>query len=168
MKSMKSETQINKVYTRAYKALEDVTPLLFDCGELCGAKCCLSGSEGMYLFPYEAEFLKGKSDKTIVTTRNGIDLLLCDGHCDRLYRPLACRIFPLFPYVTKYNKINVSFDLRAKNICPLQFTDIPEINIQNKFTRRIAKVFKKLSKYKEFNAFLLNLTDEILFLEKFY
>ena len=72
----------------------DLTPLAFDCGRLCGSHCCQGGADaGMRLFPGET----ADSGFTVRDTADGGRLLLCGGHCDRRVRPLACRIFPLFP-----------------------------------------------------------------------
>lgn len=160
--------QIFKIYKKAYKSLEKITPLYFDCGQLCSNKCCKQGSEGMYLFPYESEYLYGKTNSQIIHTNNGFDLLLCKGECERSTRPLACRIFPMFPYLDEKGNLEVKFDLRAKSICPLQYTDIPEITIEKKFTRHIKRVFKSLTKYSLFYDYCRKLTDEINFLKKFY
>ncbi len=168
MKEFRTEKEIFKIYRNAYKSLERVTPLRFDCGQLCNAKCCREGSEGMYLFPNESEFLKNKIDKEIIQTDPYFELLICNGECNRLYRPLACRIFPLFPYTDYEGNLEVKFDIRAKSICPLQFTDIPEILIHDKFIRRIKKVFKHLIKYRVFYEYCRKLTDELVFLEKFH
>ncbi|OQB51796.1 MAG: hypothetical protein BWX97_01942 [Firmicutes bacterium ADurb.Bin146] len=168
MKILKTNKHISRVIKKAYKAIEDLTPLEFDCGQLCNNKCCKEGSEGMYLFPFEFQYLIDKTDKDIIHTDNDFDLLICNGKCDRKYRPLACRIFPLFPYVNNKGEIEVKFDLRARNICPLQFKDMPEIQIQKRFVKRIKNIFKKLIKYQVFYDYCRKLTEEINFLKKFY
>ena len=86
---------------KALDELEAVTPLKpFNCGRLCSARCC-SGDEndGMGLFPGEEELLKDCADFEIKKSEGnfGESVLVCRGECDRRKRPLACRIFPLFP-----------------------------------------------------------------------
>ena len=168
MKEIQTKNKILRIYRSAYKSLKKITPLRFDCGQLCNNKCCKEGSEGMYLFPYESEFLNNKTDKKIIKTDCNMDLFLCDGECDRDFRPLSCRIFPLFPYLDDKGNLEIKFDIRAKSICPLQFTDIPEIQIQKRFIKRIKKVFYRLVKYRVFNDYCRKLSDEIIFLEKFH
>ena len=168
MNNLITQKKIECIYKRAYKLLNNITPLHFDCGELCNNKCCKDGYEGMYLFPYEEQYLSGKTENQIVNTNSNLNLLLCNGECNRKYRPLACRIFPYFPYLDTNGILEVKFDLRAKSICPLQFTDILQIVINKRFIKRIERVFRKLIKHKVFYDYLRNLTDEIVFLEKFH
>lgn len=55
----------------------------------------------------------------------GYPMVICSGECKREERPLACRIFPLFPLVFEENgklKFKVVYDPRAK-ICPLARAD---------------------------------------------
>ena len=46
-------------------------------------------------------------------------LLLCSGRCAREDRPLACRLFPLFPYLGEDSRIRAVYDPRAYRVCPL-------------------------------------------------
>lgn len=60
-------TLTKEIWTEVYKLLEDVTPVPFDCGTLCGAACCTCKAQaeadaepgeevedmGMYLLPNE-------------------------------------------------------------------------------------------------------------------
>ncbi|MFA7637444.1 MAG: hypothetical protein WCX81_06745 [Monoglobales bacterium] len=113
-------------YTQIYKLTENVTPLPVDCGKLCDG-CCCKGDEdtGMYLFPGEKVMYEDnpswakirKSGFTFGSYR--IDFLSCTGSCDRSLRPLACRIFPLFPYIDISGELHVMMDPRGKGICPL-------------------------------------------------
>lgn len=95
---------------KALDELENITPLKpFNCGKLCSARCC-SGDEndGMGLFPGEEELLKDCADFEIKKSEGnfGESVLVCRGECDRRKRPLACRIFPLFPLaVERENEI---------------------------------------------------------------
>jgi hypothetical protein len=97
-----------ELYSKAYRILDQATPLATDCGLLCNKACCDGGEDdlGMYLFPGEELILSDLSYFRILPTdiqlENGSHILLanCDGKCDRRFRPLACRIFPLTPYLT--------------------------------------------------------------------
>lgn len=116
-----------KLYLQIYRILERVTPLKSDCGLLCNKACCDGGDEdlGMYLFPGEELLLSGLGYFRIISTdiqlKNGSNILLanCDGKCDRKFRPLACRIFPLTPYLTYRGTLTLETDIRAVGICPL-------------------------------------------------
>ena len=46
-------------------------------------------------------------------------LFVCEGHCPRTERPLACRLFPLFLAFTKGGGTRVRMDTRAASVCPL-------------------------------------------------
>lgn len=104
---------------RAYALLEDLTPLTTDCGAVCDGRCCQESadSQGMLLFPGE-EILLADAGYTI-TPADGGYLLTCDGTCDRTRRPLSCRIFPLFPYVTEEGRVRAVYDPRGYRLCPL-------------------------------------------------
>ena len=105
----------------AREKLKNMTPLKRDCGRVCGARCCrpLEGEEtGMLLFPGEAEAYAGKAGFEVRKTARG-DLLICSGTCDREYRPLSCRLFPLLPVIGDDGKVRAVTDLRAKAVCPL-------------------------------------------------
>lgn len=103
---------------QARDLLENITPLAVNCGQVCGARCCQADehSSGMRLFPGE-ELLVG--DYHLTATADGGTLLTCDGTCDRTTRPLACRLFPLFPYVEEDGRVRAVYDPRAYRVCPL-------------------------------------------------
>ena len=117
-----------RLYELAYAALGDATPLGADCGQICGAACCRVEEEitGMYLFPEENVMLRDlpsymKLYDTDFEYDYGryADLITCDGHCERERRPLACRIFPLTPYLREDGGCEIIIDPRGKGICPL-------------------------------------------------
>lgn len=109
----KMKTNIEK----ALALLEAVTPLRVDCGKLCGGRCCHADkeAEGMRLFPDEPP----PKDLRVSDTADGGRLAVCDGTCDRHARPLACRIFPLFPYLGTDGRVRAVWDPRAWRVCPL-------------------------------------------------
>ena len=95
-----------------------MTPLTADCGKLCGGACCRGGDEpaGMRLFPGEETAADGFC---VTATPDGGRLLTCTGRCDRTARPLSCRIFPLFPYLSADGRIRAVWDPRSLRLCPL-------------------------------------------------
>lgn len=118
---------------RARTLLENSTPLKTDCGKLCGGACCQSddtGDNGMLLFPYEEAFywkpipgfpFRLLPDDTLV--RDGFRLV-CEGSCPRIYRPLACRLFPLRIRMVcdplgEDTQAVAEIDPRAWAVCPL-------------------------------------------------
>lgn len=109
---------------KARDLLYHKTPLgFYNCGRLCDGLCCRGDCKGMWLYPHEEEMYENKDGFELCETEgnNGYPMLLCSGECDRSERPLACRIFPLFPLVTEENgkiRINVIMDPRA-GVCPL-------------------------------------------------
>ena len=89
---------------QARKLLENVTPLRRDCGGVCGAACCQSdedGQGGMLLFPGEEALYETLPEGFSIREDNavlpGMKLLTCDGVCEREYRRLSCRLFPMLP-----------------------------------------------------------------------
>jgi hypothetical protein len=122
------------LYRQAYKLLERVTPLKKDCGTLCNKACCqgINPESGMYLFPGEEELLDSSDFLTIkpVTSIEESKLLaICNGTCDRTKRPLACRIFPLTPYITPKDLLTIKMDPRAIHLCPLaRYLERSELN----------------------------------------
>lgn len=106
---------------RAYAAIGDSTPMLSDCGPLCGAACCQTdadGQGGVYLFPGERALLEGCAWGRIVPDAFA-PMLLCEGPCARERRPMGCRIFPLTPARGKNGRWTVRMDVRARAMCPL-------------------------------------------------
>ncbi len=123
---------------KAYDCLKNVTPLgFYDCGRLCDGLCCRGDSNGMWLFPDEVELFKDKEGFELCETEGnfGYPMVICNGECNRDERPLACRIFPLFPVVTEEDgefKVRVIRDPRA-GMCPIirQFKTVTPSFIRN-------------------------------------
>ena len=111
---------------RAARALLcTLTPLKTDCGRLCQGACC-RGDEatGMLLFPGEAALYEGCDFAKVIPAEFDLageraQLLVCDGHCERDNRPLACRLFPLYLRFLRSGKTKVKMDPRAAAVCPL-------------------------------------------------
>lgn len=174
---MNSEMKYKRLYNKVLKKLGNVTPLQFDCGKLCGAKCC-SGTEndGMLLFPGE-EYLYHDKDwcsvkDTHITLSDGyvVKLLVCNGKCPRDERPLSCRIFPLMPYINEQGRVDFRIDLRGLGICPLA-QNTEEHPIQDEFVDGLYKAFPPLlkdEKVVEFIEVLSNQYDDTVnIIEKF-
>jgi len=149
---------------RAYRMLEDITPLHTDCGELCKGACCKGGDEdGMWLFPGEKELLE--SMNADFTYPNGeANIVVCKGSCDRKLRPLSCRIFPLFPVVRAWSrtgnpKADAVFDIRALRVCPLAKDDSESIDTA--FRHRVRAAAKMLCRDREMREFLEERSEEL-------
>ena len=110
---------------RAYALLENVTPLRYDCGKLCGGACCKSDTVnietegGMSLLPYEDTLIGGFDGFKIKDTQDG-KVLICGGKCERFFRPFACRIFPYYARIDESSgRISLRIDPRSVNVCPM-------------------------------------------------
>ena len=133
----------NKALREAYALLEKVTPLgRNDCGVICGAICCSDKTgDSMELFPYEKELFDNIEGFEV--TEGEVPLVKCNGRCKRDARPLACRIYPLFPLVTDEDgeeKIKVIYDPRALSSCPLCAE-------KSKLDRRFVRAVRRAGKY---------------------
>lgn len=151
----------NRALREAYALLEKETPLgCADCGLACGAVCCTDKTgEGMELFPYEKDILNCVAGFSI--TDGEVPLLSCTGRCPRDMRPLACRIYPLFPLVVNdegEEKIRVIYDPRASRACPLA---TERVRLNRRFVRAVRRAGKYLLK-DEKTADYLRKTSEYL------
>ena len=158
-----------ELYAQAYRLLDTLTPLTIDCGKLCGSACCGDNGQqdaGMYLFPGEqvmladidmriepSEFRYGNDNKAAL-------IAICDGTCDRRYRPLACRIFPLVPYMKKGHAMRVVMDSRGRSMCPLIQTHMPD-ELDERFVETVAYLFRILAKNSEIAEFLEALSEQV-------
>lgn len=151
---MKKENVIESCYS----LLRKVTPLQIDCGKICKGKCCKGdGKTGMLLFPGEEKLIDPRI--TIMKNEKGDSVAVCDGTCDRNKRPLACRIYPLFPLINKdegNEYIEAVFDRRA---------DCPLVDGEYEITRCFSKAVKRAGKYLLLNSetekYYRELSDEI-------
>lgn len=153
-----------KLYERVYELLDSITPLESDCGELCSRACCASTEEasGMYLYPGEEEmYLDNPSwisiEKSSFTYGNGkpVFIAICNEHCQRSLRPLACRIFPLSPYMDHSRSLHIKVDPRAVPICPLA-RESSTHQLDENFINTVANVFRLLIKDNEIKSFILS------------
>ena len=129
-----------EVFEKIYRRLDEVSHLSCDCGKECGAVCCSrkafdDGSEPyIYLLPGEKEYLESRTSCLEIKRElraehdfpesygEYVYVLYCReaGACDRRFRPIQCRTFPLAPYITKEGDLAVSFfDEELPYVCPL-------------------------------------------------
>lgn len=148
------------VIWEARSLLEDITPLHTDCGQVCDGRCCKAsqGREGMLLFPGE-ERLYRNTDFQLKTTQGGT-LLTCDGRCDRSARPLACRIFPLFPHVDANGRVSAVYDPRGYSLCPLVF-EAAHVPLERAFVRAVRRAGRILMQDAACAVFLREQSEEI-------
>jgi len=152
----------SQLYNYIYKRLNDITPIKADCGKLCDKACCKGDSDtGMYLFPYEEIMFSNTNHNFRYNIKKvkGKNLFICDGACDRNYRPLSCRIFPLMPYIDSSGKFSVSIDCRAKGICPIAYADELS-NFDPEFIKRVKKVSYLLIRFDVIKKFIYELSEE--------
>ncbi len=166
------------VYLQLYRLFDNVTPVPVDCGQLCSKACCKGDDSGMFLFPGEQKVFSLLSPDWIRIentdfkyTYNGKNyntpIALCSGSCDRYQRPLACRIFPLTPYINKDGVLEIITDPRGKGICPMaKAFYIADFNPA--FVRNVKKAFTLLAKNKQFYAFLQEFSRYLDEFERFY
>lgn len=162
-----SQNNYIDIYSRVYSILNERTPVMFDCGKLCSSACCKDNGLGMLLFPHEESYLKLNDneftikDSNIVIDNYNVKLLYCKGTCNRNVRPLACRIFPLFPYTYKDNRITIKFDSRASVTCPLLLTDLDGIYMSGIFRLMVYKASIILLEDPLIRSYLTHLTKEL-------
>lgn len=155
-----------ELYEKVYEILDKVTPLQSDCGALCGKACCNSPDDdaGMYLFPGEevmfAEnqpWLKIEVSDFTYGNNKPVLIAICTDQCQRELRPLACRIFPLTPYMIHNGVMSIKIDPRAVPMCPLakQFTSA---TLDENFVDAIVRAFRLLAKEKEIQSFVLGIS----------
>lgn len=152
------------VYLQIYRLFDRCTPLKVDCGNLCSGACCKGEDCGMYLFPGEEEVYKlltpdwiniERSDFTYTVDEKiyNVPLAMCSGTCDRFDRPLACRIFPLTPYINTDGELDIIIDPRAKRLCPLAKAFYIE-DFEPEFVNKVEKAFLLLMKNRYVRAFM--------------
>ena len=151
---------------RAYGLLGRTTPLVSDCGRLCGGRCCKGDSEtGMFLFPYEEEIIKNVENFKILDCEGnfGYKMVVCNDTCDRKTRPLACRIYPYFPVITE-NGFDVRADIRGIGSCPLLYENV---KINYAFIRQIRKIARLFSSDEELKNYINDINAMLDEIEEF-
>lgn len=142
------------ILLNARNAIGNLTPMLSDCGGLCGAACCQpdeDGQGGVYLFPGE-EALLGSCAWGRIAPASFAPMLVCSDMCDRTARPLGCRIFPLTPVRGKNGKWSVRMDARARAMCPLAAHGLS--GLDPAFPRAVRDALRIIAEDPEGDAFL--------------
>jgi hypothetical protein len=150
------------LYKKAYRMLESSTPLKFDCGILCNKRCCLGDNNaGMHLYPGEEAVLQESQIflKIRKENFNNIEIFfaVCNGKCDRRFRPLSCRIYPFISHINHVGQISIIDDPRAKYTCPL-LLDMNELQIDKRYVRKVTKVFQLLAQDAEIRTYINTLS----------
>lgn len=142
---MKS-TITKETYLKIYQLLDTVSPVDYDCGELCESICCTCNDEHtknkdmvIYLLPGEEELFFDNNNKN---NNNWFDIskentkyyeypkswngdvffIRCKTPptCNRKLRPIQCRTFPLTPFINEDNKLQMIYEIdNSIYICPL-------------------------------------------------
>ena len=132
--------QMKKSIKRIYKRLDEVSPVDFDCGTLCGEVCCVYDADEshaeelvLYLLPgeelmyensdeFELYYMDSSEIKYPHSWKDSIYLVKCKNppKCDRSIRPIQCRTFPLVPHISKNGEFHLVLDeTEFPYICPI-------------------------------------------------
>ena len=151
-----------ELYEKVYDILDKVTPLKSACGALCDKACCKSPDDdaGMYLFPGEEvmypdvpSWLKIEPSDFTYGNNEPVLIAICSDACQRELRPLACRIFPLTPYMNRNGVLDLRIDPRAVPMCPLARQPV-SYPLDEDFVDAVSKAFRLLAKDKEILSFI--------------
>lgn len=155
---------VSYIYLQIYRLFDEITPIRADCGQICSSACCKGEDSGMYLFPGE-EHVYELLNPDWITIENSdfcyeyenksytVQIAMCSGMCDRYQRPLACRMFPLTPYIDESGRMDIIVDPRSRGICPLAKGLYVE-DFDDEFVKNLRKAFTLLAKSKQIHAFL--------------
>ncbi len=147
-----------RTYLAIYRLLNYITPLNYDCGRLCGAACCLSDAEDMviYLLPGEESVFTGKEDWLEWDYDLAEDYDFPDSWfgkiwyvrcktapvCNREFRPLQCRFFPLTPHLCEDGTLRL---IRYPNELPYTCPLLEEkTELEPRFIKSVYTVWKHL------------------------
>lgn len=151
-------------FSAVFAVLGEETPLREDCGQVCGAACCRGasdGEQGMLLFPGEPVPPFGR-----VLNAAGGRLFVCEESCRRKQRPLACRLFPLFPALDKDGRVRAIYDPRAFRLCPL-LREREHIRLERTFVRAVRRSGRLLAADSHCRAFLHSQTEQLREMDRF-
>lgn len=131
-------TTRSRTYRAIYRLLNRVSPVPFDCGQICGAACCtaaeLDDELGILLLPGEDKIHDRNADwmtwNTLSTQeyefprswRGNAYFVRCKTppHCLREMRPIQCRTFPLMPVINENGELELIFnDTELPYCCPM-------------------------------------------------
>lgn len=151
-----------RTYEAIYRLLDRVSPVNYDCGELCNAACCNCGNDdedlGIYLLPGEDKVHKRDSDWLTWSAENAEDYEFPESWkgkvyfvrcktppiCPRKKRPIQCRTFPLTPHIDEDGELSLILnDSELPYACPL-IDD--EIELEPAFIQATYTAWKHLIK----------------------
>lgn len=153
----------NAALREAYDRLYHKTPLgFYNCGRLCDGLCCRGDCKGMWLYPDEDELFIDKEGFEVCETEgnHGYPMVICSGECNREERPLACRIFPLFPLVKQNGDkigIEIVYDPRA-TMCPIAKEKMP---LDRSFIKEVKKAARYLCRDEKMLEYMKAVSEEI-------
>lgn len=153
-------TTRKRTFRAIYRLLDRVSPVPFDCGEICGAACCVAayGDDelGIFLLPGEEKLHDRHSDwltwNTLSTDEyefppswhGKVDFVRCKTppHCPRELRPIQCRTFPLAPHIGDDGELIMIYnDTELPYCCPM-IED--EIELDPRFVKATHTAWKHL------------------------
>ena len=124
-----------RVYKKIYRMLDEVSPVSFDCGEICGEACChmADNDYGIFLLPGEEriqnpdhwlsfEWVDATECVYPAFEDGKLAFVRCAGpsNCDRKNRPIQCRTFPYLPVIKNDGSLVLSFnEMELDYCCPL-------------------------------------------------
>ena len=121
----------------------------------------------MSLLPYEDTLIGGFEEFDIRDTNDG-KVLICNGRCERLFRPFACRIFPYYARIDeKTGSISLRLDPRSVNVCPIA-TKQKGTRHPVYFHRNAIRAVRLLMKDEDFKRELIKTSDFCDGLYEFY
>jgi len=149
-----------KLIIEASDIIDGASPLNFDCGTLCDRACCI-GEGYMMVFPGEINLLKNHNytfgQKDLISYGK-IETVTCDSTCDRDFRPLSCRIYPLAPKFVG-DELFVRLDVRGRPTCPLCHKSMSSLNPE--FIEKVKKALTHLTKDDELLRFLKAVSNHV-------
>ena len=127
------------VYRRIYEITGNESAIEGDCGKICGSVCCrcetYDGDEAyIYMLPHEEEAFRGCDTSLYYTKTDAkehdlpaswgktVTIATCPGpsECDRRYRPIQCRTYPLLPHINARGELELIYsDAATPYTCPL-------------------------------------------------
>ena len=119
-----------EIIEQIHEKLNQVSPLNYDCGKLCGEICCIYDDEDypnddliIYLLPGEELLYDSSKSFELIhydieeiryphSWKDGVYTVKClnPPRCEREIRPIQCRTFPLIPHIDKNNHFHLIFD----------------------------------------------------------
>ena len=122
--------EMKRTIQKIYQRLDEVTPVDFDCGKLCGEVCCFYDADEthteelvLYLLPgeelmyedspdFELYYMDSSEIRYPHSWKDNIYLVKCKNppRCDRSIRPIQCRTFPLVPHISKNGEFHLVLD----------------------------------------------------------